>query len=214
MEYEEIASTQTTVFHKNGVKIAEETHDIVAYKCIQCDYVNHNKEKINEHVIDIHTPDDYEVIQENPFGLRRKCMKCKICDYETYSLGGATAHRDFHKRYQFKCACGDARERCNGITYRIYQANIKCMCKQCGYTFEFDRIRYGGEVYDINERLEDYLNDHDEHHEIISQQRLQLFLSLVHNKGVDEYTAKEIAQRAYPINKNGSEKMINKHHDT
>lgn len=178
-DYIKIQCTKVLTYECDDVVVATKTRQKTAYKCRYCDIVSCKLHKIELHCIKTHTPNDFELKKLDFMGFRDiDCIMCKICGFKVHTVSSALLHSANHKRYQF--TCGEARRQ----LFR-HDQEITCTCKQCGFTTD-----------DAG-----YCIIHDAHHKFVGEQRLELFNYLVVEGGIDEYTARYIVQRAYPINK-------------
>lgn len=143
---------------------------------------------LNEHVIACH-PNVDNTIETNPDSGIVKCKKCKAELSDVYSV-------ITHKRLCGKYCINEGYTKCD-IVYRIY----KTTCFKCGHVIKQPYYCIG--IHTDQTRLTYEMSKHLFKHECDGKMktRLEMFHLLVHNIGIDEFSAQDIVQRAYPMGK-------------
>lgn len=166
----------------DGVEVTTNVCDDMVFKCAECEFITCCKDTIEEHCMHEHTPNNFEF---KVFETGERVIVCKLCCYPTTKKSTALEHNKMHIRYQFP--------HMKYLGYGVISCPHRNLpkCKQCGMEA---CVWY-------NKDAVIFINKHNAHHDEVNKKRLLLFHALMLSEGIDEYVAKEITQRAYPLNK-------------
>jgi hypothetical protein len=148
---------------------------------------------LSDHVLYFHqTVDNTIDVVNKKSRYSRACFKCKKCDAEMTDVYSAITHKRLCGKYNIN----------GGFTNCDWSAYVHdTTCLKCGFKIrqpysvigiQTDRMQL---TYDMFEHL--FVHECEEK----VKTRMAMFHLLTHNMDVDQFSAKDIVQKAYPIGK-------------